>query len=223
MIAARRGAKFRDAVASMAWPLFVTLTMKNSNDPQCIRDLRKGFRKLRNRKLWKSKVAGGVAGIEVTNIGNGWHPHLHTVVDCRWLSISVPEPTPTDTKKIIAMKCEHAARELSAEWASVIGQPMASVKIKRAYGSGIVAEILKYSVKGSDLVNCEDEIAPMIRILTVTRLVTSFGNLHGVKLGNHTKPTAQPCEICSETAGWLPASMVGNLDGWSRTAKSRGM
>jgi hypothetical protein len=62
---------------------FFTLTMRHSNAPLTVQlnNLRKCFRRLRQRSLWKTSQTGSVAVIEVTrNTTYGqWHPHLHIV------------------------------------------------------------------------------------------------------------------------------------------------
>src|SRR5688572_13593911 len=172
-IATKRSLKFKADVAAMRWPLFVTLTMKNVDDLSfdAVRKLRRAFGKLRQRKIWKKRVTGGAASIEVTNIGNGWHPHLHAIIDCEWLAWRTKPPKPTDgrTTKIRIYKA--AAAELGTVWAKCLGQPIASVKVKRTNDVDVVQEVLKYSVKGSDLVESPDAIAPIIRCLEATRLV----------------------------------------------------
>jgi len=217
LIAARRSSKFRNAVAAMEWPLFVTFTVRNSHDPESVKTVKKAFSKLRNRKFWKQCVRGGVSGLEVTNIGNGWHPHIHTVIDCKWLSLNVPAPTQWDSKSVVKAKCEAAHDELSAVWADCVGDTMANVWVKRAHGSSIVQEVLKYSIKGSDLLDSKEPVAPLIRVLIETRLVSSFGSLFGADLGQDEKHTPQPCDQCNEIGGWLPIGAIGNLDAWSTT------
>lgn len=58
----------------------IVLTVKNSYDLDDRLDhLVKSFRKLRQRKLWKSTQYGGFYVIEITEGTDGWHPHLHIV------------------------------------------------------------------------------------------------------------------------------------------------
>lgn len=159
----------------------MTLTMRNVSDlsHDAVRHLRRAFGKLRNRKLWRAHVLAGVASIEVTNIGNGWHPHLHAVLDCRWLAYKTPEPgrkqTPTTHPEIY----QAAAAELEAAWSRCLGQETSSVKIKRCSAETVTKEVLKYSIKGSDLIESPDRIGDIIRALDATRLLTTFGRAHG--------------------------------------------
>lgn len=213
-LATKRSMKFRAAVAAMKWPLFVTLTMRNVDDlsQDAVRKLRRAFGKLRNRKLWKAHVKGGAASIEVTNIGNGWHPHLHAILDCEWLAWKTPKPKATDSRARKLQLCEKAAQELERVWSRCLNQTTASVKVKRTNEVDVVQEVLKYSVKGSDLVESPDPVAPIIRCLEATRLVTTFGTLFGKKLIQAPEEERAPlmCK-CGSTGCLMPTEVVDRL------------
>jgi len=213
-IATKRSLKFQKSVERMQWPLFVTLTMKNVADLKhdAVKQLRRAFGKLRNRKLWKAHVLGGVASIEVTNIGNGWHPHLHAVLDCEWLAWKTPKPKATDSRDRKKALCKKAAAELERVWASILKQPTASVKVKRTSDATVTKEVLKYSVKGSDLLTSPDPIAPLLRCLEATRLVTTFGTLFGKNLVQDEE-TERPCIMCPCGASkqWMPEDTVNRI------------
>ena len=180
-LAAQRSAELQFIVERFRWPLFVTLTMKNVDDLSLggVRHLRRAFGKLRHRKFWKQRVRGGIGNIEVTNIGNGWHPHLHAVVDCQWLSITTQPPPRHFTREQKKERFTQANCELERHWSKCLRQETSSVKVKRATPDGIGKEVLKYNVKGEDLVNCEGSIGDLIRALEGTRLMTTFGSAHG--------------------------------------------
>ena len=44
----------------------------------------------------------------------------------------------------------------------------------------ITREIVKYAVKGDDLLESADPVAPLIRVLQKTRLLTTFGSVYGL-------------------------------------------
>lgn len=209
-IAARRSMKYAAAVAGMEWPLFVTLTMKNvpDLDHDAVRKLRRAFGKLRHRRIWKDTVSGGVAGIEVTNIGHGWHPHLHAAIDCRWLSVTVPRPQPGESRDSVKGKCKRAKHELSKLWAKCLKEKHGVCWVKRTAGPDIVQEVLKYSVKGSDLANSPDPIGPIIHALCATRLTTSFGNLFGKLRVKDELKTPATCDACHQPASWMPEPVL---------------
>lgn len=214
-LASARNRKLKFAVEQMRWPLFITLTMKNVDDmtPAAIRTLRRSFGKLRHRKLWKGKVKGGIACMEVTNIGNGWHPHLHAVVDCRWLSAGPKEPPQFWTRKDKAARFQEATASVEKVWAKILKQPSASIKIKRCDRTGILKEVIKYSIKGSDLCECKGKVGSLIRAIEHTRLMTSFGTCFGIG-----KKLAMAAAI--EESG--PTGIIANKQGISNNTIEAG-
>ena len=111
-----------------------------------------------------AKIEGAIYATEVTNKGNGWHPHIHAVV---LLNEYIDQ------------------KALSAEWERITGD--SSVvdirKLKADDQGGItdsLAEVFKYAVKFAELpldLNLE-----AYDVLHGKRLIGSFGCLHGLKL-----------------------------------------
>lgn len=68
---------------------FLTLTLKASSDPLAAQldKLYTGFQALRRRALWKQKVTGGVAFLELTwsHRTSTWHPHFHILIEGSFL------------------------------------------------------------------------------------------------------------------------------------------
>lgn len=179
-IAAERVAKYKGIAERFQWPLFVTLTMKNTIDADGLREMKKAFGKWRRRKLIATKVRSGIVGFEVTNKGAGWHPHCHMLLDCQWLSLWVPEPTRRDSAEEKKRKCLAAADELGRLWADVLKQDTASVHIRRGDANALV-EVLKYSCKGSELVNCHGSASDLIDVMESMRLMTTFGEIRKIQ------------------------------------------
>lgn len=175
-IAAERVHKYAAAAGRFQWPLFVTLTVRNTPDPAGLLMIKKQWSKMRRRKLIRDRVRSGIVGFEVTNKGKGWHPHCHALLDCRWLSLHVPEPGRRDTAEKKAAKCQAAAEELSRCWADLIGQETASVNVRRGDAAALV-EVLKYSCKGSELLASAEPVAPLIRLMLGCRLMSTFGEI----------------------------------------------
>lgn len=208
--------RFTAPISGMKWPLFVTLTMPNNPDPECIRGLRKHWSKMRRRKLMKDKVTGGISTVEVTAGKGGWHPHLHILADCRWLSIHVPEPSFRDSPGVRKQKFEMAQRELSAIWGDVIkSEPGmeerdgAIVWVTRKNAGEALKYSLKYAVKGSDLISTDREIAPLIRVLSKSRMVSAFGDLHGkVQEDEEDEKPAVVCRECGNEKSFIPAEII---------------
>jgi len=205
-IAAERSARLAQIVRTFRWPLFVTLTMKNVEDlnGDAVRELRRAFGRWRRMKN-NNQITGGIASIEVTNIGNGWHPHLHMVIDCRWLGPQRLQPFHWETEAQKSECYKQAKACLEATWAKALRQPTAVVHAKRCDPKGILKEVTKYSVKGEDLLKCQEPVGPLIDCLTKTRLVTTFGTAHGFKFDeNENRREPCICNECLEGASWLP-------------------
>lgn len=213
-ITAERCAKFRIAVERMSNPIFVTLTMQNVADArQGIGQIRAAFGRWKRQKWFKSlNVAGGIASLEITNRGNGWHPHLHILLDCDWLAPSRLKPQLGDSPSLRKAKTVQSQAELSAAWATALKTESAIVWVKKA-GPEIVTEVLKYSVKPSDLIHCADNPGDVIRAMERTRLVTTWGSCYGLskELREEAKETREPCK-CEKCGGsnWMPEAV------WSR-------
>ncbi len=211
LVAIERRAKWEAAVKTIRWPLFVTLTMPNSLDPESLRRLRRCWGNFRRRKLWREKVAGGIGTFEVTNKGKGWHPHVHAILDCRWLSLNVREPHRRDSPETVAEKCRLAQAELSASWADCIGEPEGIVWVTRVPPGAVVDYVLKYGVKGSELLAAPDQIAPMIRVLAKTRALSGFGSLFPLDSPDEDPGPGCACETCQATGQWMPTDVVHYL------------
>ena len=225
IISARRVRRYHAAARCMRWPLFVTLTAPNLEtiEQADFRAQRRAFGLLRGRKIWTERVTGGVAGFEVTNRGKGWHLHLHALIDCKWLAWYTRPPATMDSKSEVKRKCKAAATELATTWAKCLKRSevalsalTTSVKVKRTTEADICVEILKYAVKMSDILECEEPIGDLLRAMQGCRLVTSFGALYGAAMkkmekavdeedGTDRKPSA--CSGCGGQS-WMTEGAV---------------
>lgn len=206
-IATKRAIKFAAAARRMRWPMHITLTVRNvvaDDDRQFIRRLRRNFGKLRHRKIWKRNVTGGVAGIEVTNKGFGWHPHIHALIDCRWLAIKTPAPQPGESRQSVGNKCRRAKHEFTKLWCRIIKEKHGVCWIRRVDNvEKAVREVLKYAIKGSELTEVSQDVGPIIRQLDGCRLTTSFGSMFGKKLLPPDQHHAPACPSCHELTDWM--------------------
>jgi len=129
-------------------PAMVTLSIKNRPDTrdglrEGLQHLKDSWRrqsaaarsgrttKCRNARIEWNKVQGSVRAIEVTNIGNGWHPHIHAFV---------------------LLEDYIDQKALSAEWERFTGD--STIVDVRKCRNGIVPgliETLKYVTKLADL------------------------------------------------------------------------
>lgn len=152
-------------------PYLVTFTVKNGPDLAARQaHLSSSLKRLHKRRsLWlhgvrraqyteAAKAAGAVWSFEVTNRGNGWHPHVHAI----WLCADEPDQ-----------------RALSREWHSITGDSMV-VDVRPITGDPAegFAEVFKYAMKFSELDLAHNVEA--YHVLRRSRLVGSFGVFRGV-------------------------------------------
>lgn len=208
-LATRTVNRYQSLVGEAAWPLFVTWTTKNYEEPS-LKPLRRAWGKLRRLRWFRRQIVGGVTAFECTNKGKGWHWHAHSLVDCRWLSVSVPEPGPRVSSEQFKARGRMAAKEVAQQWELCTGRP-SSVKVRRVWKrddgdvTAACKEVLKYSVTAESLLASPDPIAPYLRLLDGTRLVTSFGTFFG-KGAKREKRPPKMCQCgCDEV---IPESLI---------------
>lgn len=211
-LATRTVEKYRSLVEEATWPLFVTLTTKNYDEPS-VRPLRKAWGKLRRLRWFRRCVLGGVAGFEMTNTGKGWHWHIHALLDCEWFAVSAEKPARNAPADLWKARGKTAAKEVGEQWTLCTGRP-SSVKVRRVWtcDDGDVTkacmEVLKYSVTAASLLESPEPIAPALRLMDGTRLVTSFGTFFG-KGTKRKKNAPQVCPCgCSER---IPEHLVPTI------------
>lgn len=182
MCAIRRGAKMLKAYLERyeavrqdnphLRPYLVTLTVKNGPDlGERLRHLRKSLKRmsearrsyLSNPKRYSrvefAASMGGFHSIEVTNKGQGWHPHVHMI----WLCASEPNQ-----------------KALSAEWHAWTGDSfIVDVRPLHDPVEGFL-EVCKYALKFSDLSPADNWHA--YEVMSGQRLIDSHGLMRGVEI-----------------------------------------
>lgn len=166
-------------------PFLVTFTVKNGSDlRERFEHLHNSMRRLhKRRREWFShgrgwteaaKAAGAVWSYEVTNIGNGWHPHAHAI----WLCEEEPDQ-----------------QRLRDEWERITGDSfMVDVRpIEQDDPAEGFAEVFKYAVKFGAL-SLEHNVEAW-DVLAGRRLLGSFGAFRGVEV---------PDELTDEPLDGLP-------------------
>jgi hypothetical protein len=110
---------------------FLTLTLKSDAEPlaQLLAKLTRDFTALRRTRLWRTRVTGGVGFLEIKWLARTqrWHPHLHCLVQGRfipqdelsrtWLKITgtskiVDVRIATDDKHVTHYICKYASKPL---------------------------------------------------------------------------------------------------------------
>lgn len=140
-------------------PKHMVLTVRNIADmtKAHVQQFKRWFARLRRRKFAR-KWRGGFYSIEVTNEGNGWHLHLHALVDARYID----------------------QFQLSREWSDVTNGLGRIVKVQDARRHDYLREVTKYAVKGNQLAAwTPQQISDFIRAFTGVRTFGVFGSLYG--------------------------------------------
>lgn len=152
-------------------PYLITLTVKNGDDLEERQNhLTDSLRRLLTRRRYFNagirgapytelcKVQGAVYTLELTNKGNGWHPHCHMIALCA---------------------SEPSQEALSAEWKGITGDSFI-VDCRPITGDPAEGfmEVFKYAVKFSDLTLVDNWHAA--QVLKGKRLLNSFGLFRGV-------------------------------------------
>jgi hypothetical protein len=176
LCAIRRGAKLLKAyLERFLWvsdshknwsPYLVTFTVQNGDDlAERFKHLQKSIQVLNKRRhrdmdTEVKKAHAAVWSYEVTNKGNGWHPHVHAV----WLCSSEPDQA-----------------KLREEWKDITGDSF-MVDVRPLSGDPVdgFCEVFKYAVKFSEL--SEDDAFSAYETLCGKRLVGSFGEFRNLEI-----------------------------------------
>jgi hypothetical protein len=152
-------------------PWMLTYTVKNGrNLCERMAHLRSSLKRLtdsrrkfraggRNPSTW-GNMAGAVGAIEVTNKGNGWHPHVHIFG---------------------LFEGPYEVREMSREWSRITGDSFVC-EAHEVYGdpAAAFAEVFKYALKFSEMSHRHNWQAA--QVLKAQRLIFSLGVFRGVEI-----------------------------------------
>lgn len=149
-----RGAWIVRMLGAMKFPKLLTLTIvRTDRDPGDVIDyLRSCFNELRKEKFFE-KVKGGAYQIELKWRGDGWHIHLHAMLDCPYLP----------------------KQWIFTAWCKITGQSYANIDIKAAKTEAEQVYVAKYAAKAADY---EGDIPQVVAWYLATkgkRLFTTFG------------------------------------------------
>lgn len=175
----------------MEHPKLATFTVPNVTrlTKEVLLSITRAFKKLFRRKFYQERVLGGLVAVELTNHGNGWHPHLHVLLDSDYL----------------------AQRKLDADWKKLTG---GMVDIRARTPQNALPYMLKYAGKAPDIYRTDQNkglkryCSPDERIereieynaaMKGIRTVQPFGTLYGKE-----KPV-KPVLTCGQCGGtdWI--------------------
>lgn len=155
---------------------FITLTLRHVDQPlaEQLDHLTASFRRLRQRKLWKSTQEGGVATIELkyNTSTDRWHPHLHILAVGQYIKNT----------------------DLAKEWEEVTGGSyIIDIRAIRSTTEAL-SYVIKYIGKTISLhsVSNPERACEVIRALSARRTILSFGTLKMEK----------PEQVPEQTADW---------------------
>lgn len=214
LIADRFVLRYKSTLKLMQWPLFSSWTTMHTPLFPCpgFPAMFDALKQIRRQVWFANKVPGGIVSGEVTAGGaNGWHVHLHTVIDCKWLSVVTPAPFPGADKRLVQRRAKLSRTEVTRQWEMALGRS-GDVWSQRASGEEAAHEVLKYSVKGGDLVDAVDDIGPVIDLMRRVKLVRSWGTMYGHLRDAEDEKVLQACEHCGESDGVLPAGVYEARD-----------
>jgi len=159
---------------------FITLTVVDGPDlAERVRHLERSFRKLKQQKLWRRCVEGGIRVLEIKRGERSglWHPHYHLLVTGNY----IPQ------------------RELAVAWKKATGDS-GIVHVCFA-GANVVKELFKYTVKDAGLTPGDlDEAA---RVLKGKRVVAVLGLFYNRQVPLAEAGEQPRCEVCGGQS-WLP-------------------
>jgi hypothetical protein len=152
---------------------FLTLTLAHTDQPlgAQLDRLFAAFKRLRSKALWKERVRGGVAFLEVkrSERTGRWHPHFHVLLDSDFL----PQAT------------------ISALWLDVTGDSRI-VDIRLVRGQHDVANyVTKYVTKPIQAATVRDRegLIEAVKALSGRRMFIAFGTWRTWKLTQTADPS----------------------------------
>lgn len=169
---------------------FVTLTTLDCHDlPDGVRAITAAFRRLRASCWWRNRVAGGIYVVEATAQPEGWHVHIHAIVQCDYL----PQ------------------RSLSAKWKAITGAPIVYVQLVKN-GDAPVSYLTKYLSKAA----CPDARRRECAVgLRGARLFSPFGSWHNIKISVPRRVCT--CPSCHAN-DWVHDRLFSATHRWESTA-----
>lgn len=150
----RRGNFILRMTAHMKFPKMLTLTMPRWKDAPGIGIdyIRSCFGLLRKQPCW-AKVAGGVYQIELKPKVDGWHIHMHVILDAPYLP----------------------KQWIFSAWRKILGIPFADIDIKAAKTEREQIYVAKYAAKAADYEGDIERVVDWWNATKGKRLFASFG------------------------------------------------
>lgn len=163
----------------MEHPKLVTLTMPlwTSKPQDGIKLLRDHFARLRKTKLF-AKVRGGAYTIELKQKENGWHIHMHILLDAPFIPY----------------------QRLFSEWRTIIKHQSPQVDVRSASDKKARVYAAKYASKSAGFDTHPESIVPWYLATKGVRLFGTFGEWYNAKIEelDPDSPLIRPEPKCPE-------------------------
>lgn len=163
---------------------FMTLTVKNV--PELTKDvvdnMKKVFRRFRRQKKVRKYVYAGLSVLEVTEKGNGWHPHFHVIYFGKYF------PNKEEHGRLLTECWQKACRGL---FETEITDVRPVKNLKKAFN-----ELIKYCGKGSSIMDPIKEV-DFLQVMKGRRLLSTWGFKE--KIGRKPKMVCPECGACDWT------------------------
>jgi Replication protein len=155
----------------------VTLTLKNTTVLEGTVDrLRKAWKKLVRRQPYRTIWRGGAYAIECVNKGQGWHVHLHVLVEGSYV----------------------VQQQLVQDWLALTGDSYIVDLRPCTHPEGALRYILKYLLKAPTVEEGREEYNA---VLKGKRLIQAWGSWYGQQTPDEEEPKLV-CAGCGQSA-WI--------------------
>jgi len=146
--------------AGMLYPKMITLTMPRweGNGKNGIQFIRTAFTKLRRTALFKD-VRGGAYQIEVKIKPDGFHIHIHALIDAPFIPY----------------------QKLFTAWRTILGLQHVEVNVIAATADNVKEYVCKYAAKAADFEHNKDKIVQWYVATKGQRLFATFGEWYNFK------------------------------------------
>lgn len=193
--AKRNLARLLPIVEQMDSPKKLEISLKSSHQPLLAQLYRlvASFRRLRQRKLWKSHFVGGVWCVEVTYnpATDQWHPHIHCIID----------GTPLRIEKIWEM------------WREITGDSDRAYIRRIDSRRAAAAYVTDYVTKSLVPPNCPPHrLAEFARDTERLRMIQTFGTIHKSTPKDDEQPRPKLSEHLAATHQIIDAATDGDAD-----------
>ena len=170
----------------------LTLTMQRWTDVprDGIVALKENFKKLRAHPLF-ARVKGGGFQIELVPKVDGWHIHLHAIIDAKFIPY----------------------QQLFSAWREILGTSYVNVDIRAANTPQEIAYVTKYATKTADFDASPQDLVDWYLATKGSRLWGTWGtfyNAEELKAANleMEKQFHKTCPHCAHVGGGCPANLL---------------